>query len=71
MAPPYCGLPARYPILGPWVVFAMDFFELGFVDMGVYLGGGGAGMAQQFLDDPEVGSTLQHVCGERVADVAL
>ena len=57
MAPPYCGLPARYPILGPWVVFAMDFFELGFVDMGVYLGGCYICVPEEFLNDSKIGPT--------------
>ena len=39
-------------------------FLLGYV--GVDLGGGGAGVAQQFLDYPQVGLALQHMAGKAV-----
>src|SRR3990170_622256 len=36
-------------------------------DVGVYLGGAGAGVTQQLLHDPQLGAAVQQVGGERVA----
>src|SRR3990170_7968240 len=36
-------------------------------DVGVYLGGAGAGVTQQLLHDPQLGASVQQVGGERVA----
>ena len=40
--------------LGTGMILAMDAFELGFIDMGVDLGSGQVGMAEEFLDDPQI-----------------
>ena len=50
------------PRAGVEVHIGFAGFLLG--DVGVNLGGGGAGVAQQFLDHPQVGVALQHVAGE-------
>src|SRR3990172_7208830 len=36
-------------------------------NVGVYLGGAGAGVTQQLLHDPQLGAAVQQVGGERVA----
>src|SRR3972149_6504132 len=38
-----------------------------FGDVGVYLGGAGAGVTQQLLHDPQLGASVQQVGGERVS----
>ena len=43
------------------MIFAMHFFELGFVDMGVNLRGCYIRVPEELLDDSEVGSTSQKV----------
>jgi len=43
------------------MVFAMDFFELSFVDMGVYLGGCYIGVPEKLLDNAEISPTGQQV----------
>ena len=52
-------LPTGHPILGPGMVFAMDLFELSFVDMGVDLGGCYVCVTEKFLNDSKVGTTGQ------------
>ena len=42
----------------------MDVFEAVAVDVGVDLGGGEGGVAEEFLDDAEVGAALQEGVGE-------
>ena len=37
------------------------------VDVGINLGGGNIGVPEQFLDHPQVGSVLEEVGGEGVA----
>ena len=50
------------------VVFFVDLFEPVGIDMCVDLGGGDVGMAEECLDDAEVGSAGEEVCGEGVAE---
>ena len=49
----------------------MEFFEDGpepaFFDMGVDLGGGDVGMAEQFLDDAQVGASAEQMGRKAVA----
>ncbi len=44
----------------------MDFPEAFLIDVGVDLGGGDVGVAEEFLDDAEVGAAFEEVGGERV-----
>lgn len=46
----------------------MDFFEALKVDVGVDLGGGEADVAEEFLDDAEVGAAGEEVGGVGVAN---
>ena len=46
----------------------MDLFEAVGVDVGVDLGGGDVGVAEEFLDDAEVGAAGEEVGGEGVAE---
>ena len=50
------------------VELAVDVFEAFLVDVGVDLGGSDVGVAEEFLDDAQVGAVLQEVGGERVAE---
>ena len=45
----------------------MDSMEAFLVDVGVDLGGGDVGVAEEFLDDAEVGAIFEEVSGEAVA----
>ena len=45
----------------------MDVLQALLVDVGVDLGGGDVGVAEEFLDDAEVGAVLEQVGGEGVA----
>ena len=47
----------------------MDGAEAVLVDVGVDLGGGDVGVAEHFLDDPEVGAVVEEVGGEAVAEL--
>ncbi len=49
------------------VKFAVDFAQTITGDVGVNFGGADVGMAEEFLDDAEVGTVLQKVGGEAVA----
>ena len=40
---------------------------LGFAYLGINLCGGEVGVSQQFLDNPEVGTTVKHVSGKGMA----
>jgi hypothetical protein len=44
-----------------WVGFFVDFFHLGGGDMGVDLGGGDAGVAEEFLDKTKVCAIAEQV----------
>ena len=46
----------------------VDFAEAAAGDVGVDLGGGEAGVAEELLDGAEVGAVLQQVGGEGVAE---
>lgn len=50
------------------VVFAVDGFHAVGVDVGVDLGGDDVGVAEEFLDDAEVGAAGEEVGGEGVAE---
>ena len=63
-------------LLGPGVEFAVDVAEAAAGYVGVDLGGADVGVAEEFLDDAEVGAMLEEVGGEAVAqhmrrDVAI
>ena len=60
-------MPHRPEILLPGMKFAMDFAESLVVHVGVDLGGDDVGVAEEFLDDPQVRPAREHVCGEAVA----
>ena len=45
----------------------MDLLELGDGDVGVALGGGQAGMAEQGLDVTDIGAAVEHVGGAGMA----
>lgn len=45
----------------------MDCFEAFLVDVGVDLGGRDVGVAEEFLNDAEIGTVLEEVGGEGVA----
>ena len=53
--------------LSAGVELGVDPFQAGPVDVGVDLGGGDGGVAQQLLDHSEIGAGLQKVGGEGVA----
>ena len=44
----------------------MDGLEAFAGDVGVHFGRRDAGVAEQFLNDPQVGAVLEQVCGETV-----
>lgn len=46
----------------------MDGLEAFLVDVSVNLGGGNIGVAEEFLNDPEVGAIFQEVRGKGVAE---
>jgi len=50
------------------VVAFVDGFEAGFVHVGVALGGGDGGVAQEFLHGTEVSSPAQEMGGEGMAE---
>lgn len=50
------------------MVFAVDLAQAAFGDVGVDLGGGDGGMAEEFLDDAEVGPMFEEVGGEAVSE---
>ena len=49
--------------------FPVHRLELAAIHLCVDLGGGDGGMAEHFLDDPEIGSSRQQVGGEGVAEL--
>src|ERR1035437_4084302 len=53
---------------GCWVCAVVDGHEVGERDLRVFLGGGEAGVAQQFLDGAEVGAVGQQVRRVGVAE---
>ena len=46
------------------MVFPMDFAQAGCRHMGIDLGGADAGVAEELLDDAQVGSVVKQVGGE-------
>ena len=46
----------------------VDFKQTGAGHMGINLGGADAGVAEQFLDDPQVGAVLEQVRGKAVPE---
>ena len=50
------------------VEFAVDFAQARSVDVGIDFGGADVGVAEQFLDDPQVRPVFQQVRGEAVAE---
>ena len=42
----------------------VDAFEAALVDVGVDLGGGDGGVAEELLDDAKVGAGFEHVSGK-------
>jgi hypothetical protein len=56
----------RFICPGMMLQVSRQGFLLGY--MSIYLGGRGAGMAQQFLYHPQVGAALQHMGGEGVSE---
>lgn len=55
------------PALSAWVEFFDDGSECAFFDVGVDLGGGDVCVAEEFLDDSEVRTAPEEVCGEAMA----
>lgn len=80
MVPPEAGLlprpfgprvlaPSRLPPAPrPWVSLVVDFAEAAAGEVGVDLGGGEAGVAEQFLDGAQVGARFEQVGGEGVPE---
>lgn len=52
------GEGATAPLLAARVEVFVDGFETFLIDVGVDLGGGNVGVAEEFLNDPEVGAVL-------------
>lgn len=50
------------------MVFAMDRLELDFIDVSVNLRRGYVGMAEQLLNDAQIGSAGEQVCREAMAE---
>lgn len=50
------------------MVFLVDLTESGLVDVGVELGGGDVGVAEEFLNDSEVCAAVEEVGGEGVSE---
>lgn len=50
------------------MVLLVDLAETGLVDVCVELGGGDVGVAEEFLDDAEVGAAVEEMCGKGVAE---
>ena len=46
------------------MVFPMNFAQAGWRHMGIDLGGADTGVAEEFLDDAQVGSVVEQVGGE-------
>ena len=51
----------------PRVKLSVDSFETLLIDVGVDLGCGNVGMAQHFLDDAQIGSIAEEMCGKTVS----
>src|SRR3990172_10020655 len=66
----FLGLLVRQASVQPHLIIERAVIHaplLLFGDMGVYLGGAGAGVTQQLLHDPQLGASVQQVGGERVS----
>ena len=70
-APPPKAAPSGRTVerraLSPRVELLVHGVEAALVDVGVDLGGGDVGVAEEFLDDAEVGAAAEQVGGEAVA----
>ena len=49
-----------------WMKFAVHFLQAALIHMGIYLRRADIGMAEHFLDDPQIGSTTEQMCREAV-----
>ena len=58
-------------VLGTWMGGVVDLLHAGGGDVGVDLGAAEVGVAEAFLDAAEVGSVVEEVGGEAVAEVFL
>src|SRR5258707_1026563 len=58
----------RVQASGGRMCLAVLFENMGTVDFGIDLGGREAGVAEQLLDDPEIGTGTQEMSGEGMAE---
>lgn len=52
------------PRLSPGMIQRVNLLDATCVNMRIYLGGGDVGVAEEFLDDAEVGAAFDEVAGE-------
>ena len=68
MLPPMSSLRGQSSPYGPWVCSPIDRYQAFLAHMSVDLGGLETGVAQQFLDHPQVSAAIEKVGGEAVAE---